>query len=172
VDSTSTRSRHVFIGFLTISENLYHNCTGQAVDKTTRHLAQWSFLMCSTTLSAPALRNFGHSVSWGALRQTARYSGGNSNLGFFLRGMVNSHLRAHGLNSKALCQSSFGYRLRHSRRASSSFNFHGSGNPLTRMPHSLRADLPNSINSSSDIACKRSRNLRKPISSDSLQSSD
>ena len=32
-----------------------------------------------------------------------------------------SHLRSHGLNSKALYQSRFGYRLRHSRRASSNW---------------------------------------------------
>jgi len=54
--------------------------------ETARHRSQLSFLMCSTTLLQPFLRDFGHSIRCGETVQTARYSGGNSNAGFFLQG--------------------------------------------------------------------------------------
>jgi len=43
--------------------------------------------MCSKTLSALALRNFGQSVRLGAVCQIARISEGNSKLFFSFRGM-------------------------------------------------------------------------------------
>ena len=60
-----------------------------------------------------------------------------------------------------------GCRLRHSRLVSSSLILYGSGNPETRIPARLLAYLPNLINSSSPIACKRPRSLRRCASSDS-----
>jgi hypothetical protein len=68
---------------------------------TARHRSQSSLVMCSKTLSAPALLYLGHNVSFGDVRQTASCSGVKWNSGFFLRGMESPPLIWAGLLTRA-----------------------------------------------------------------------